>query len=130
MLGNMLNVMNVANSQANDQPSSRRRHTRRYADHCVCMIDGKNYPVLNWSIGGVQVTADDRMFAEGQHADVVLKFKIRSTVIEVPHKANVVRKANGKIALQFEPLTRKVRNKFQNIIDDFMASEFANSQML
>ena len=128
MFGNILSTMTTA-QDTSDAIASRRKHVRRYSDHCICEIDGKAHPVLNWSLGGVQVTADDRLFGTGQDAEIVLKFKIRSSIIEVAHKAQVVRKSAGKIALQFEPLTRKARNQFQNILDDYMANEFANSQI-
>ncbi|HRQ61896.1 MAG TPA: PilZ domain-containing protein, partial [Alphaproteobacteria bacterium] len=59
-----------------------------------------------------------------------LKFKIRTTIIDVAHTATVVRKSKGSVSFEFAPLTRQVRNDFQNIMDDFMANEFANSQMV
>lgn len=128
MFGNILSAMTTARDTS-DSIITRRKHIRRYSDACVCEIDGKTYPVLNWSLGGIQVTADDRLFGIGQDIPVNLKFKIRSQVTEVAHAATVVRKSTGKVALQFEPLTQKTRNAFQNIIDDFMASEFADSQV-
>lgn len=127
MFGNFFGAMTTAESQ--ESGLSRRKSTRRSSDHCVCNIGGKSYPVLNWSIGGVQITADDRLFAIGQVVEFSLKFKIRTTIVEVTHMATVVRKSRGSVAFQFEPLTRQVRNDFQNIIDDLMASEFASSQM-
>jgi hypothetical protein len=128
MFGNFFGAMSTAESQESN--ISRRRNTRRYSDHCVCNIGGQSYPVLNWSIGGVQITADDRLFAIGQELEFSLKFKIRTTIVEVKHTATVVRKSKGSVAFEFAPLNRQTRNDFQNVMDDFMASEFANSQML
>ncbi|MCD8566482.1 MAG: PilZ domain-containing protein [Alphaproteobacteria bacterium] len=127
MFGNFFGA--TATTETQESGISRRKATRRSSDHCVCNIEGKSYPVLNWGIGGMQITADDRLFAIGQEIEFSLKFKIRTTIVEVHHKAVVVRKSRGSVAFQFEPLTRQVRNDFQNIIDDFMASEFASSQM-
>lgn len=128
MFGNFFGAMTTAETQ--ETGASRRRNTRRYADHCVCSIAGKSYPVLNWSIGGLSITADDRLFAIGQDVEFTLKFKIRTTIIDVAHTATVVRKSKGSVSFEFAPLTRQVRNDFQNIMDDFMANEFANSQMV
>lgn len=128
MFGNLFGAMKTSESQ--ESGISRRRNTRRYSDHCVCNIAGKSYPVLNWSVGGLSITADDRLFAIGQEAEFTLKFKIRSTIMEVKHTANVVRKSKGSVSFEFAPLTRQVRNDFQSIMDDFMANEFANSQMI
>lgn len=128
MFGSLLSVMTTAKDTA-DSIISRRQHIRRHSDACVCDINGKTYPVLNWSLGGIQITADDRLFGIGQDVPVTLKFKIRSAITEVTHNARVVRKNPGKVAFQFEPLTRQARNAFQNIIDDTMASEFADSQV-
>ncbi|MCD8498045.1 MAG: PilZ domain-containing protein [Alphaproteobacteria bacterium] len=120
----------MTTAETQESTISRRKTTRRYSDHCVCSIGGKSYPVLNWSISGLQITADDRLFAIGQEVEFSLKFKIRASIVEVKHTATVVRKSRGSVAFEFSPLSRTVRNDFQNIMDDFMANEFANSQML
>lgn len=130
MFGNLLSTMTMTPvNNTTEGVLNRRRHTRRYSDQCVCEIDGKTYPILNWSIGGVQITADDRMFGTDQSRDVKMKFKVRGAIETVEHTAKVVRKSTGRVAFQFEPLTRQVRNQFQNILDDYAASEFADSQV-
>ncbi len=115
-------------NSANNQPLARRRFTRRHVDQCMSVINGKAYPVKDWSLGGLQVIADERDFALGQQADVTMKFRLRNDIMDIPHEAYVVRKSNGKVAFEFAPLTRKIRNSFQTVVDDYVSRQFAESQ--
>ncbi|GJL84237.1 MAG: hypothetical protein DHS20C02_00120 [Micavibrio sp.] len=114
----------------NDQIITRRRHARRECDRCVSVIGGKTYPVENWSMGGLQITGDDRMFSPGQKLDVTMKFKLRNNVIDIPHKMGVVRKTKGKISFEFMPLSQKISNNLQQVVDDYVAGKFAESHMV
>ncbi len=111
-----------------DGKISRRRYTRRNCDRCVSVIAGKAYPVEDWSIGGVLISGDSRLFALDQEYDVTLKFKLRNNLLDVPHKARVVRKNRNKIGMEFAPINDDIRHKFQSVVDDFVAAQFANSQ--
>lgn len=114
---------------SNDASETQRRYPRRANDRCVVVIHGQTFPVENWSFGGVLLSADDRLFGINQTIDVALKFKLRNTIIDVGHRANIIRKANGKVALEFEPLSKSILRGFQQVIDDAVASEFATSQI-
>ena len=57
-------------------------------------IAGKTYPVENWSFGGVLITSDDRVFADGQDLPLTLKFKLRNTILDVNLNSRIVRKGN------------------------------------
>jgi hypothetical protein len=107
----------------------RRRFERRNSDHCVSVISGKTYPVENWSPGGVLIYGDSRSFAVKDEVDVTLKFRLRNEVIDVPHKAKVIRKSYDKVAFEFFPLTQQIKKSFQSVVDDYMAAEFAESQL-
>jgi hypothetical protein len=119
----------LGKSDAQDDQDSRRRYERRGTDRCVSVINGKTYPVENWSLGGLLVYGDPRPFGVENEIDVTLKFKMRNDIMDVPHKARVVRKSHDKIAFEFLPLTSQIRNRFQTVIDDYMAAEFADSQL-
>lgn len=123
-----LNQRGASNEQPDDL-SKRRRHTRRTVDKCVTMIGEKTYPVIDWSLGGVQITGDDRIFAMNDECEVVLKFKLSNELLEVQHKAKVIRKSKDRVALQFSDLTTPTRKKFQHVVDDYVAARFADSQM-
>ncbi len=109
--------------------TSRRSHPRRSCDQCIGFINGKAHPILDWSPGGVKVFADPRPIGLGEEMDVEMKFHLRDRLIQVKHRAKVVRKMNESFSLQFEPLTGDIRKTFQNVIDDFNAREFASSQV-
>ncbi|MGB4057453.1 MAG: PilZ domain-containing protein [Alphaproteobacteria bacterium] len=108
----------------------RRQYERRNVDVCVGMIDGKNYPIENWSPGGVLFNADSSTFPLQKEVDVTLKFRMRNEIVDVRHKAKVIRKSINKIAFEFLPLTNQIKKKFQSVIDDHVAAEFVESQLI
>lgn len=129
MLGKLINALNFTadDTVANDF-DSRRSYPRRTSDKCVGLVDGKAMPVLDWSPGGVRVFGDARTYSVGQAVDVILKFHMNETLIEVKHQAQIVRKSSETFAVQFAPLTQDIRKTFQHVIDNFNAEEFAASQ--
>ncbi|MCB1782390.1 MAG: PilZ domain-containing protein [Alphaproteobacteria bacterium] len=114
--------------ETEDDAPSRRNYPRRSGDACVTMLNGKIYPVENWSLGGALVSADDRLFGVNQDIDITMKFKLRGEVMDVVHKGRIIRKGTNKIALQFAPLTKKIQTAFQQVVDDYVAQRFADSQ--
>ncbi|MGH1375597.1 MAG: PilZ domain-containing protein [Alphaproteobacteria bacterium] len=117
-----------SNNTAEIKTPRKRQHGRRSDDRCVTIINGQMHPVENWSSGGMMVAGDERLFAIGQECIFTLKFKLRGQIIEIDHKASVVRKAPNKIALQFLPLTKTVKANFHKVVDDYVAQRFAESQ--
>lgn len=112
-----------------DKQESKRKSPRRPAENCISMIDGRAYPVFNWSDGGMLLQADDRLFSLNAPVDVTMKFRLSGKIVDVPHRGRIIRKARDKLAIQFEPLTREIQNKFKQVIDDLVTTEFAESQM-
>ncbi len=126
MFGNAIASSN--DDQDYTENNSKRHDNRREDDRCVSVINGQMHPVQNWSNGGLLITADDRVFAIGQECTFTLKFKLRGKIMEVNHKAKVVRKAPNKVALQFLDLTKQVKSEFQKVVDDYVSQRFAESQ--
>ncbi len=119
----------IGGSAQAETGTHRRHHDRRSVDHCVGVISGKTYPVENWSPGGLMIYGDSRSFSINEEVDVSLKFRLRSDVLDIPHKAKVVRKSHDKVAFQFLPLTAQIKRNFQSVVDDHLAGEFADSQV-
>jgi hypothetical protein len=109
---------------------SKREFARRAGDHCVSIVNGKMYPVENWSEGGVLIAGDERMFGLNDDHDVVLKFKLRDEVLDITHTGKIIRKGAGYIALRFAPLSQTAQSGFQKVIDDFLAQSFSDSQLI
>ena len=128
MLQSLLSSLkaNASNDGANNE--SKRRHPRRSADRCVAVIHGQTFPIENWSQGGVLINADERLFSVGHNIDVTLKFKLRNTIVDTVHKAEIIRKTSGHVAVKFAPLTSSAKRAFKQVIDDYAAREFATSQ--
>ena len=130
MLGKFMTALGLSSGSDDngDQQSARRSYPRRLHDKCVSVIDGISLPVLDWSPGGLRVFADTRTVAVGKEVDVVLKFQIQNEMINIKHRAQIVRKTRDNFALQFLPLTSEIRTTFTQIIDSFNAGDFAASQ--
>jgi hypothetical protein len=126
MLQTMLSVLRRKTS--NDMQPMRRRYPRREVDQCVSVIEGKMFPVLDWSPAGILLHADDRLFTLDQDMDVAIKFRLGQRILDIAHEGRVVRKKNNKIAIEFAPLSQIVRRTFQQVIDDHAARQFADSQ--
>jgi hypothetical protein len=108
---------------------ARRRYARRNVDRCVAVVGDKMYPVEDWSLGGVKIQGDGRLFTDEQQIDLTMKFKLRDEVIDIPHRGRVVRKTKENIAFEFLPLPVKMRGLFQQVVDDYVTRQFADSQM-
>lgn len=123
-----LGFNSISDDGSSDDYSARRTFPRRDADKCVSVVNGETLPVLDWSPGGVRVFADARTVKIGDEVDVTMKFQLHNELINVNHRAHIVRKARDSFALQFLPLTGEIRNTFNQIIDSFNADDFASSQ--
>jgi hypothetical protein len=108
--------------------ASRRRHERRKVDKCVSVINGKTYPVENWSLGGVLLYTDSKTFAANDEIEITMKFKLRDSIMDITHKARIIRKSMYHVALEFQPLSHQIKKGFQSVVDDFVSQEFAQSQ--
>ncbi len=107
---------------------NKRAYARRTADRCISEVDGQNYPVQDWSMGGLRVFGDFRTYALGQQLPVTMKFKLRDQIVAIQHMGTIVRKTADTIGMQFAPLTKDIRTNLQQVVDDFNANEFAESQ--
>ncbi len=126
MLSNILDNLRI--NASNDDFDSRRTHERRGMDSCVGIIDGKAYPVKDWSQGGVMMAGDERAFNVDEIKTITMKFKLADKAMDVTHKGRILRTARDKFVLQFAPLTGEVDRKFRQVIEDCVTQEFVNSQ--
>lgn len=115
-------------SASNDDADSRREHERREMDSCVGIIDGKAYPIQNWSTGGVLLTGDERTFSVDDVKTITIKFKMSDKVMDVTHSGRILRKSRDQFVLQFGPLTNDINKKFKQVVDDYVTQEFVTSQ--
>lgn len=121
-----LRTYRASNDYQND---SRRASPRRMADNCISMIDGKAYPVHNWSDGGILIHADDRLFSVDAPIEITLKFRLRDRLMDIAQRGKIIRKTRDRLAIQFEPVQRDVSQKFKQVIDDYVTREFMESQL-
>lgn len=126
MLLDILGKMKI--SASNDDQDSRRSSERRDIDSCIGVIDGKTYPIQNWSKGGVLLHGDDRTFDVNEIKTITMKFKVADRIMDVTHAGRILRKGRDKFVLQFSPLTDNVDRQFKQVVDDHLAQEFINSQ--
>ncbi|MEC7576846.1 MAG: PilZ domain-containing protein, partial [Pseudomonadota bacterium] len=101
-----------------DNVAQRRAYPRRENDKCVSVINDHFMPIENWSMSGVLLNGDDRLYNVGDNIEMLLKYKTSKGIVEVQQNAHVVRKGNERIALEFSPLNRQAFQDFQRVIDD------------
>jgi len=126
MFQQLINSLQI--NASNDDADTRRAHERREMDSCVAVIDGKAYPVKNWSKGGILINADERGFVVDEIKSVTMKFKLADRVMDVAHNGRILRKDKEQFVVQFNPLTQDVDKRFKMVVDDYVSQEFANSQ--
>jgi hypothetical protein len=80
-------------------------------------------------MGGVLIFTDARAFGLEEQKPMTLKFKLRDTIVEVANTGKVVRKTQNHVAFEFPQITQAMHNNFQTVIDDYVAAQFANSQL-
>ncbi len=96
----------------------------------VCMIGSTPYPVIDWSMGGVQIAADPRMFSQNQKLNMTLKFKLHRSILKISCRAKIVRKTADRLGLKFESFNKDIHQLFLKVVDDYVSNEFAESQIL
>lgn len=109
---------------------NRRSYPRRSCDQCIAEIDGLNYPIEDWSPGGIRIFCDSRTHQMGEPITLTMKFRLDDRILRVSHTGKVVRKGNDTISLAFVPPPAEVRQQFQQVMDDFNVRELARSQVL
>ena len=85
----------------------RRGQERRVQDQCVAYIGNKNYPIENWSSGGVLIFAADNGFGIADKVVISHKFSIKGRIVDIQEKARVVRKGAHRVAFQFSNLSKE-----------------------
>lgn len=118
---------NITPQSPANEASSRRKFTRRRCDRCVAQIDEQTYPIEDWSLGGVRVFADSKMFSKGKKVTMNMKFKLRDRLIDIPLSGTIIRKAKNHIAIEFDALSAQIRSSFQCVVDDHFDQILANA---
>ena len=119
----------LKSTASNDDQDARREYERREIDSCIGIIDGVSYPILDWSKGGVALSGDDKQFSVNATKTITLRFKLENRIVDVLHSGRILRKGRDKFVLQFAPLTQNIDRQFNHILDDYVAQQFANSQL-
>ena len=112
----MWNALIKRNGVANaDMPATRRRYERRENDICIAKMAGQSYPVSDWSYGGLKLDTDGRSFQLGHMFYVTLSIKTQNRIWDINHTAQVVRRNDNTVALQFDPLPGHVRTQMEAV---------------
>ena len=115
-------------SEIGEQEHVPRAYNRFVLPCSVCIIDSPIYPIVDWSMGGVQIVADPRMFSQNQELELILKFKLQDSIVEIPCKGEIVSKATDRLGIKLEPLNQEARQLSMKVLDSCVVNEFANSQ--
>lgn len=116
MYRNILKQSGPQMDPVNDTQTQGRETERRFNDICVLKMDGRMYPVINWSLSGVMFFADPKVFSVGRHADLTLRFKLGQRVHDIPLTGKIARKVKDGVAIEFAPCTSDTRDCFETVI--------------
>lgn len=110
------NLMKKTGGPANsDMPATRRRYQRRLNDICLARMANQSFPVSDWSFGGLKLDTDGRSFEVGHVFDVTLSVKTQNRIWDINHTAQVVRRNDESVALQFDPLPGHIRTQMEAV---------------
>jgi len=123
--GSFIDTFKADNS--NEPMQMQRKHSRRENDYCVAVIGDRTYPVFNWSVGGTMISGDERFFTVNDRTEVLMKFKIGDHIHEISQPARIIRKARGRIAMQFLPLTGSPSKEMQHVLNDCITNQYVES---
>lgn len=106
----------------------RRGSNRFLITHSFSMIGSKIYPVVDWSMNGLQIVVNGCMLPQNQKLKMILKFKLEGMILKIPCKGKVVRQVNDRVGIELDQLSRENRLQFMKVLDNCVASEFFDSQ--
>ncbi|PCI00692.1 MAG: hypothetical protein COB76_02975 [Alphaproteobacteria bacterium] len=125
----MKKVIETLTGAKNDNVDvQRRRFQRRAGDTCMITVEGRAYPVQDWSMSGVLFEADTRTFNEGASIPMTLRFRLGDAVSNVDVTGNIVRKNARYIATQFDPLSSLAQQTLHQVIDESANAQDAQTQ--
>ena len=107
---------NPNGSNDNITTTQRRRFPRRDQDICMVNVDGHPFPVVDWSQCGVLFEGDSRPFSEGQHVNMILRFKVGNTIEDIKITGEIVRTNSRTIATTFTSVPETVLQSFDQVI--------------
>lgn len=102
---------------------NRRQHERMTEGCCVAVLDGRMVPVENWSLGGMLVQADDRLYKKGQNVELMLRFYTGTRIVNIPAGAIVARKVPSRLGLQFKDLSDHAYTQIKNVLHSYRGAE-------
>lgn len=128
MIKAVAKFLGLGTGSGQEPPQQHRRiFPRRANDLCVSVIDGKLFPVENWSMGGMLLAGDSRLFGVNQTIDITLKFRLREEILDIGQKARIIRKSEDRFALEFANMNDIIKTKLQQVIDDQMMREMTSA---
>jgi len=95
-----------------------------------CLISGQSYPILDWSMGGIQIDVSNFPYKLQDRIDLILKFELSISILDIPCRAKVVRKNSNHVGLKFEATSKHRREELFRVVDYNVANEFALSQTM
>ncbi len=129
MINSILSMLGLGD--ASKTVVQERKHVRRNASRRFFIeVNGKIFPVKDWSEGGVLFEVSDiKNFSIGQKLTLIMGFGFEHDVIKINHTAKIVRAANDSIAASFEPVKNDTKRQFDRVLDGIVSENFIKSQV-
>jgi hypothetical protein len=121
-------ISNFVPGEAIETTETRRRHTRTDDNFSTVVVDSNEYPVRDWSQGGVFFMAVNRNLNLGDKVNLTLRFELPHQTVEFSHSGTIIRTTFDGYAVQLAPLTREIREKFARVMDSIVSMGFDETQ--
>lgn len=118
---------NLTPRETMEPTETRRRHTRTDDNFSTVIVDNHEYPVRDWSQGGVFFMAVNRKLKLGDKINLTLRFELPHQTVEFSHSGTIIRTTFDGYAVQLAPLTREIREKFTRVMDSIVSMGFDES---
>ncbi|MDG1287753.1 MAG: HlyD family efflux transporter periplasmic adaptor subunit [Rickettsiales bacterium] len=96
-------------------------------------IDGQNYPLADWSVGGISVVLEGNMSApatmreKGSVVDSILQFQFDGFALSVPVQLEVGFTSDDRIGCKFVNSDRNQRSIMQYLVTAYTSGELVNT---
>ena len=104
-----------------------RKHSRLTDEFASILINGHEYPIQDWSRGGLYFKGIANDLSVGDHLNFTLRFELPHQTVTMAHSGRILRRHIDGFALEFDGHTAQSRQNIARIMDGVLSRSFADS---
>ncbi len=110
-----------------DTMPNSRAHVRLEGNNMVAYVNGVEFPVIDWSYGGVLIDTNN-IPVIGDKVNLTLRLKHGDDIMTVRHVGSFLRKDSRGVVLQLRPINDKLKKQINLMVDAVLTDSFISSQ--